>query len=99
MYILTKLVALALAIGVSAKYCDVDLNGLCFEEHATDEGVTLRVAIPADPPEGFRTALQIVAPIKTGWVGFSWGGSMTNVPLTVAWKNGDNVTASPRLAT
>lgn len=98
MHASTIIAALALAAGASANYCDPDLSDLCFEEYTNDEGLTLRLAIPADPPEGFRTALQIVAPIETGWVGFSWGGGMTNVPLTMAWRNGDNVTASSRLA-
>ena len=95
----TSTISLALAATATAQYCEPKLNELCFEEHTTQSGVTFRIAIPAGAEEGFPAALQIVAPSEVGWVGFSWGGAMTNCPLSVAWKNGEDVTLSPRLAT
>lgn len=95
-----KLATLALAASsASAKYCDPDLSDLCFEESTTDSNVTYRLAIPVDAPDGFRAALQIVAPIDMGWAGFAWGGNMIGMPLTMGWKNGQDVTVSPRKAT
>lgn len=35
----------------------------------------------------YESVLQIVSPISIGWVGFSWGGTMPYVPLTIGWVN------------
>ena len=99
MYFSSELAALAAIFAIAwAQYCDPDLNDLCFVEENTADGITFRLAIPSGAEEGFRTALQIVAPVEIGWAGFSWGGAMTGVPLTLAWQNGqDNVTVSSRV--
>lgn len=89
-----------LVAGQAAKFCDPDVSDLCFVENLHEEsGVTFRLAIPADAAEGFRAALQIVAPVEVGWAGFSYGGNMIEVPLALAWQNGEQVIASSRIAT
>lgn len=97
----TSALALALAplvAGQAAKYCDPDVSDICFVEHLEEEsGIVYRLAIPAGAEEGFRTALQIVAPVEIGWAGFSYGGSMIEVPLAVTWQNAGEVIASSRI--
>lgn len=55
-----------------------------------------RIAQPSGASAGFEVVLQIVAPINVQWAAVSWGGSMTNSPLSVIWPNGNNVTVSSR---
>jgi len=62
-------------------------------------GIAYSVSIPDVSAAPFDVALKIVAPKAVGWAGISWGGSMLNSPLTVAWANGAGVTVSSRLAT
>lgn len=90
--------ALPLLPLAAAKFCDPDVSDICFVEHLEEaSGVTYRLAIPAAAEEGFRTALQIVAPVNVGWAGFSFGGSMIEVPLALAWGSGEDVVASSRI--
>lgn len=52
------------------------------------------------PGSDWDIVLQIVCPINVGWAGLSWGGSMTNAPLSVAWPgNGNAMVLSSRYAT
>lgn len=75
-------------------------TGLCYAEYTSTSGVAYRIAIPgAAATAPFDIAIQIVAPIKIGWAGISWGGAMANAPLTVGWANGANVVVSSRMAT
>lgn len=50
-------------------------------------GITFRIALPAAASAPFDTVLNIVSPIANGWAGFSWGGTMPYVPLTIGWVN------------
>lgn len=48
----------------------------------------------------YDAVIQMVVPNDVGWAGLSWGGSMTNNPLLVAWRDySNNVVLSPRWAT
>ena len=82
----------------ATKYCSPTTQ-LCYNEYATQGDSIFRVAI-SDAASGsdFDIALQLVAPAGEGWLGFSFGGSMTEAPLAVAWPNGQGVTASSRWA-
>ncbi|KNG47944.1 iron reductase domain-containing protein [Stemphylium lycopersici] len=68
------------------RYCD-PITSICYAGWAGANGVTLGIALPAAQTTPFDTVLQIVSPIRNGWVGFSWGGTMPYVPLTVGWMN------------
>lgn len=79
-------------------YCSPTTQ-LCYNEYTTAGGSIFRIAISdAAAGSNFDIALQLVAPTGQGWVGFSFGGSMTQAPLAVAWPNGQTVTASSRWA-
>jgi hypothetical protein len=82
-----------------SKYCN-PTNGLCYLQ-VVPRGTNpiYRIAIPDNASGAFDTVLEIIAPISIGWAGFSWGGSMTANPLTVAWPNGQKVTVSSRWST
>lgn len=82
----------------AAKYCSPTTQ-LCYNEYATAGDSVFRFAI-ADSATGsdFDIALQLSAPTGQGWVGLSFGGSMTQAPLAVAFPNGQDVTASSRWA-
>lgn len=82
----------------SGKYCSPTTQ-LCYNEYATQGNSMFRVAI-SDTATGsdFDIALQLVGPAGQGWLGLSFGGSMTEAPLAVAWPNGQSVTASSRWA-
>jgi hypothetical protein len=81
------------------KYCS-PTTGLCYNEYLTNSKfVYLRIAIPDSAIAApYDIAIQIVAPRTTGWVAVSWGGTMINSPLTIGWRNGNNVTVSSRSA-
>jgi hypothetical protein len=82
-----------------AKVCDA-ATSLCYNEYASAGGVSYRIAIPATATAApFDIAFQIVAPKAATWAGISWGGAMTNAPLTMGWPNGKTVTLSSRDAT
>jgi hypothetical protein len=75
------------ALGQSAKrYCDA-ATSICYSGWTGGNGVTIGVALPKATAAPFDTVLQIVSPIANGWVGFSWGGTMPYVPLTIGWVN------------
>lgn len=86
----------------TSKYCNTQSN-ICYLQYATTSTSTpiFRIAIPDVTATPFDTLLQIIAPVSLGWAGFSWGGGMTNNPLTVAWPNGNTgkVTVSSRWST
>ncbi|KAF1937315.1 cellobiose dehydrogenase-like protein [Clathrospora elynae] len=70
------------ALGQTTKrYCDT-ATSICYSGWTGTNGITFGVALPASKSAPFDTILQIVSPIKNGWVGFSWGGIMPYVPLT-----------------
>ncbi|KAJ2896484.1 hypothetical protein MKZ38_005472 [Zalerion maritima] len=78
-------------------------TGMCFSTYtygSGDTAVEVGIAIPesatSDGP--YDVLLSIVAPVDLGWVGVSWGGSTTYVPLSVAWPNGDEVMVNARMA-
>ncbi|KXX75414.1 Cellobiose dehydrogenase [Madurella mycetomatis] len=84
----------------TTRYCPGGTQ-ICFSEfrESTSE-VVYRIAIPDVSTAPFDVLLQIVAPIATaGWAGISWGGTMTDNPLTVGWPNGDSAVVSSRFAT
>ncbi|KAI8934098.1 hypothetical protein NX059_008860 [Plenodomus lindquistii] len=60
---------------------------MCYSSWTATNGITFGVALPETNTAPFETVLRIVSPIKNGWVGFSWGGTMPYVPLTVGWIN------------
>ena len=88
----------ALAPRQAAKYCS-PTTGLCYNEYTTQGNSVFRVAI-SDSAAGadFDIALQLVGPAGQGWLGLSFGGSMTEAPLAVAFPSGQGVTASSRWA-
>lgn len=82
----------------AGKYCSPTTQ-LCYNEYVTQGNSVFRLAIPESAAgSDFDIALQLVAPSGEGWVGLSFGGSMTEAPLAVAWPNGQGVTASSRWA-
>lgn len=93
-----KLIVVALG-QTSKKYCDVSTS-ICYSGWTGGNGVTIGVALPDTTVAPFDTVLQIVSPIKNGWVGFSWGGTMPYVPLTLGWVNNatNTVIYSSRMA-
>jgi hypothetical protein len=68
------------------RYCD-PVTSICYSGWTGTNGITFGIALPEIKNAPFDTALQIVSPRKNGWVGFSWGGTMPYVPLTVGWVN------------
>ncbi|KAI1427773.1 actin-domain-containing protein [Xylaria sp. FL1777] len=96
---LLSLVTLALAQSDSTSFVDVD-TGITFQSSTNSEGVTYRLALPADASidKAYDVILQVVAPVEMGWVGWAWGGAMTYNPLTVVWANGNSVVYSSRQA-
>ncbi|KFA80467.1 hypothetical protein S40288_02042 [Stachybotrys chartarum IBT 40288] len=101
MYISARLFVASLVAALPAQasqYYDRDLR-LNFQEHRTEADILFRVAIPANATAPFDVALQVVAPVATGWAGFAWGGGMRFNPLTMVWQNGEGVTASSRAVT
>ncbi|KAI8628547.1 iron reductase domain protein [Xylariaceae sp. FL1651] len=83
----------------STSFVDAD-TGITFQSYTTAEGITYRLALPADASadKAYDVILQIVAPISLGWAGWAWGGAMTYNPLTVVWADGTNVVHSSRQA-
>ncbi|SPO05604.1 uncharacterized protein DNG_08291 [Cephalotrichum gorgonifer] len=83
---------------VTGKYCS-PITQLCYNEYTTQGGSTFRVAV-SDAAAGttFDIAVQLLAPAGQGWVGLSFGGSMTYAPLAVGWPNGQSVTGTVRWA-
>ncbi|KAF1849745.1 iron reductase domain protein [Cucurbitaria berberidis CBS 394.84] len=81
------------------RYCDATTS-ICFSGWTGTNGITFGIALPEAKAAPFDTVLQIVSPIKNGWVGFSWGGTMPYVPLTIGWVNNASNTAiySSRMA-
>ncbi|EOA92137.1 uncharacterized protein SETTUDRAFT_18787 [Exserohilum turcica Et28A] len=64
------------------RYCDSQTL-ICYVGWTSTNGITFGIALPATKTAPFDTVLQIVSPVKNGWVGFSWGGTMPYVPLTI----------------
>ncbi|KAF2108207.1 cellobiose dehydrogenase-like protein [Lophiotrema nucula] len=81
------------------RYCD-STTSICYSGWTGGNGVTIGVALPSAPAAPYDTVLQIVSPIANGWVGFSWGGTMPYVPLTIGWVNNASSTTiySSRMA-
>ncbi|KAF2441767.1 iron reductase domain protein [Karstenula rhodostoma CBS 690.94] len=84
---------------VSKRYCDA-ASSICYSGWTGANGVTIGVALPNTTSPNFDTVLQVVSPIANGWVGFSWGGTMPYVPLTMGWVNkaANTVIYSSRMA-
>ncbi|PVI00610.1 Auxilliary activities family 12 protein [Periconia macrospinosa] len=82
----------------SKRYCD-GATGICYAG-VTNNNVLFGIAIPDVKTAPFDTVLQITSPSYNGWVGFSWGGTMPYVPLTVGWvnKNANTTIYSSRMA-
>lgn len=84
----------------ASQYVDPD-NGIVFMG-STDRvhGVTYGYAFP--PVDGTNTDEfigEIIAPIGVAWAGMVPGGSMLRNLLLVAWPDGDEIVATPRIAT
>ncbi|KAJ8120890.1 hypothetical protein O1611_g10246 [Lasiodiplodia mahajangana] len=90
---LLGLFALVSAQSDSSEFVDAE-TGITFQSSTNSEGVTYRLALPADATaeKPYDVIIQIVAPIEMGWVAWAWGGAMTYNPLTVVWANGDTAT-------
>ncbi|KAF2877276.1 hypothetical protein BDV95DRAFT_673985 [Massariosphaeria phaeospora] len=84
-------------VGQSVPYCD-SLTSICYQSYTDDNGISLRIALPKVTAAPFDSIIQIVAPIKYKWIGFSWGGTMAYVPLLVGWPNGNSVVHTSRIA-
>jgi hypothetical protein len=80
------------------KYCAP--RGMCYGMYATQGTSVYGFAIPDNARYGsaFDIAIRMSAPRGTGWIGLSWGGSMSGAPLTVAWPNGGTVEVTSRWA-
>ncbi|SPO05547.1 uncharacterized protein DNG_08234 [Cephalotrichum gorgonifer] len=64
-----------------------------------DAGITFGIATSEISTQPFDIILQVTGEVATsGWVGLSWGGSMTYSPLALVWINGEEVTVSSRMA-
>lgn len=87
------------ALGQTTRYCD-PASSICFSGWNGGNGLSIGVALPKVAAAPFDTVLQIISPIANGWVGFSWGGTMPYVPLTIGWPNNASNTAiySSRMA-
>ncbi|CAG5181965.1 uncharacterized protein ALTATR162_LOCUS9924 [Alternaria atra] len=83
----------------TGRYCDGETS-ICYSGWTGTNGITFGIALPKSGAAPFDTVLQIVSPVKNGWVGFSWGGTMPYVPLTVGWMNSGSNTSiySSRMA-
>lgn len=83
----------------TAPYTDAE-TGITFQQYPSADGVQFRVALPAltSPGQPYDILLQVEAPKRLGWVGWSWAGQMTYSPLTILWANGDEVVHSSRMA-
>ncbi|KAF2202442.1 cellobiose dehydrogenase-like protein [Delitschia confertaspora ATCC 74209] len=84
-YIPSVAALIGVAAGQTGIYCD-SVTSLCFSSYSVSN-ILIGVAIPNATVAPYDVVLQIVAPISIGWVGFSWGGTMPYVPLTVGWIN------------
>ena len=73
-------------------------TGFTFSSYRNDFGIEYHVALPDTDKKPYDAIVQIVAPLETGWTGLAWGGTMTYNPLTIAWKNGNSVMLSSRMA-
>ena len=64
------------------------------------DGVSYRIAVPETAVGGspYDVIIQVTVPTAIGWAGLAWGGGMTYNPLTIVWKDGNQVMFSPRLA-
>ncbi|KAI5807815.1 hypothetical protein DFH27DRAFT_607496 [Peziza echinospora] len=98
-YLATVAVLASTVVGQleSTRYCSPE-TGICYSSYANDVGITYRVALPT-ASNSSDALFQIVAPIDYGWAALSWDGHMAYNPLTVAWRDGDNVIVSSRMAT
>ncbi|KAI0467594.1 actin-domain-containing protein [Xylaria cf. heliscus] len=96
---LVSLFTLVSAQSDSASFVDAE-TGITFQSATNSEGVTYRLALPADASaeKPYDVILQVVAPIANGWVAWAWGGAMTYNPLTVVWANGNDAVYSSRQA-
>ncbi|KAF2642356.1 cellobiose dehydrogenase-like protein [Massarina eburnea CBS 473.64] len=68
----------------SKRYCDA-ATSICYAGLTTGNTL-IGIALPDVKVAPFDTILQITSPTSNGWVGFSWGGTMPYVPLTVGWQ-------------
>ncbi|RYP65054.1 hypothetical protein DL771_008475 [Monosporascus sp. 5C6A] len=75
-------------------------TGITFQVFNNPEGVSYGIALPANASAagGYDIILQVTAPIGVGWAGIAWGGGMVYNPLSIVWRNGESVVASPRMA-
>ncbi|KAF2966859.1 hypothetical protein GQX73_g6730 [Xylaria multiplex] len=96
---LVSLFTLVTAQSDSEPFVDAD-TGITFQSSTNSEGVTYRLALPADASadKPYDVILQVIAPVELGWVGWAWGGVMTYNPLTVVWANGKDVVYTSRQA-
>ncbi|KAH8165594.1 cellobiose dehydrogenase [Xylaria polymorpha] len=96
---LVSLFTLVSAQSDSVPFVDSE-TGITFQSATNSEGVTYRLALPADASaeKPYDVILQIEAPISNGWVAWAWGGAMTYNPLTVVWANGNGAMYSSRQA-
>lgn len=101
-YLLTKILETKTTAAqgqCTKRYCDSQTL-ICYVGWTSTNGITFGIALPATKTAPFDTVLQIVSPVKNGWVGFSWGGTMPYVPLTIGWVNSASNTSiySSRMA-
>jgi hypothetical protein len=68
------------------RYCD-PITSICYSGWIGTNGITFGIALPETRTAPFDTVLQMISTKKNGWVGFSWGGTMPYVPLTIGWVN------------
>lgn len=89
----------ALAQAAASKQsCDATTK-ICFQSYTSpDTAITYGVALPTNVTDPYDAIVSITAPVNTTWAGFSWGGTMSYVPLTVAWPNGKSAMVSSRMA-
>lgn len=83
----------------SWRYCSPE-TGLCYNSYETIGKGIYRIALPDNASGGnYDIALQLVAPRNYGWTALSFGGSMINAPIVMAWPNGGTCEVSSRWST
>ncbi|KAG2006675.1 cellobiose dehydrogenase [Coprinopsis cinerea AmutBmut pab1-1] len=83
--------------GSASRWCD-SWTGVCFQRlYDAGSDSAWGYVFPPSPRSEFIGIFT--APIRTGWIGASLGGGMTNNPLVVSWVNGNTPVISVRYTT
>ncbi len=82
----------------SVQSCDT-AAGICFSTYTdATTGISVGISLPQNVTDPYDAIVKVVSPVTNTWVGFSWGGTMTWNPLSVAWPNAKTAVVSSRFA-